>query len=78
MPSYEFWYDETYTYKAYFEADNLEEAEKLYESAREGEIAPTDIPNVFVKDKNYTLEMDNLEEITDVWHWLPDSSKADT
>lgn len=66
MPKYEFWYDETYTYKATFTADNLEEAEKLHESVRDGSIAPDDLPDVFLKDKNYTLELDELKETTDV------------
>ena len=62
MPTYEFWYDETYTYKATFTADTDEEAERLFESVREGEISPDDIPDVFIKDKNYTLEMDTLNK----------------
>ena len=62
MAIYEFWYDETYTYKATFTADNDEEAERLFESVREGEISPDDIPDVFIKDKNYTLEMDTLNK----------------
>jgi hypothetical protein len=63
MPTYEFWYDETYAYKATFTADNLEEAEKLFESVNDGSIAPTDIPNVFVKDKSYELLTDEMTEI---------------
>jgi hypothetical protein len=62
MPTFEFWYDETYTYKATFDAENLEEAEKLYESVREGEIAPEDIPDVFIKDKHYQLDAAGLEQ----------------
>lgn len=63
MPTYEFWYDETYTYKATFTADNLEEAEELFESVNDGSIAPDDLPNVFLKDKNYTLQTDEMTEI---------------
>ena len=66
MPKYEFWYDETYAYKAYFEAENLEEAEKLFEAVQDGSLAPTDIPNVFVKDKSYELLTDELWELDNV------------
>lgn len=66
MPKYEFWYDETYAYKATFTADNLEEAEELFESVRDGSIAPDDLPDVFLKDKSYELMADEMTEITDV------------
>jgi hypothetical protein len=65
MPTYEFWYDETYAYKATFTADNGEEAGKLYEAVQDGSLAPMDIPNVFVKDKSYELLADELTEIGD-------------
>jgi SepF-like predicted cell division protein (DUF552 family) len=66
MPSYEFWYDETNTFKAWFEADNLEQAKELVSKVQDGELDITDLPEFQNKDKNYELLIDHLTELTDV------------
>lgn len=65
MPTYEFWYDETTTYKAWFDAENLEEAEKLLDRVQDGEMNIDDLPEFGNKDKGYevALEHSTLEEI---------------
>jgi hypothetical protein len=65
MPTYEFWYDETYTNKAWFTADNEEQARELLGKLVDGEVEFGYLPNFRSKDKNYTLEVDNLTEIGD-------------
>lgn len=53
MPKYEFWYEESYTYKGWFEADNLEHANELLDQIRDGELELEELPNSGSKDKNY-------------------------
>lgn len=63
MPTYEFWYDETYTTKGWFTANEAEEAENLLAKLANGDISIDDLPEFGKKDKNYTLEVDGLTEI---------------
>lgn len=63
MAKFEVWYDETYTFKAWFEADSLEHAEELLGLVGEGEIEITELPSFGNKDKNYSLELGNAEEV---------------
>jgi hypothetical protein len=65
MPTYEFWYDETYTAKGWFTASEAEEAEDLLAKLANGDISFDDLPEFGKKDKNYTLETDELTEIGD-------------
>jgi hypothetical protein len=58
MPTYEFWYDETYTRKAYFEADNNAQARRLVEMVDMGEIGPEDIDTVHFKDVSHEIGID--------------------
>lgn len=60
--TFEFWYDETYTYKAWIEADSQEEADLLIEQVEEGELEITDLPKFQNKDKGYTLTIGMLKE----------------
>ena len=67
MPTYTFWYSEEYAYKGGFEAENLEEAEKLLNEVFEGETAIEDLPKFWSKDKGYECEYspETLEEHED-------------
>lgn len=58
--TFEFWYDETYTYKAWIEADSEEEAYELINQVEMSEIEITDLPKFQNKDKGYTLTFDVL------------------
>lgn len=63
MATYEFWYDETYTHKAWIEADSQEEADELINRVEESEIEIVDLPKFRNKDKNYTLTIGMLQEV---------------
>jgi hypothetical protein len=58
MPTYEFWYDETTTRKAYFEADDNVEARGLVQMVDKGEISPEDIDTVYFKEVSYEIGID--------------------
>ena len=60
MPTYEFWYNEEYTYKAWFQAENKEEAEKLMALVDEGELDIDELPEFGKKDKNYEINIDPI------------------
>jgi hypothetical protein len=62
--TFTFWYDETYTYQVWFEAESLEEAQALLAQVDESEIEVSELPNVSQKDKNYHFEA------TDVSEWV--------
>jgi len=64
MPTFEFWYDETYTYKAWFDAESREEAERLLEQVQKGEIDVSQLPEFGNKDKGYEVSFEHatLEE----------------
>lgn len=64
MRSYSVWYSETDTYKAYFEAENLEEAKKIIESVRTGETNFSELLNAETSSKEYEIEiyLDTLQE----------------
>lgn len=59
---YEFWYDETYTYKAWIEADSAEEASELVNQVEFGELDINALPAFVNKDKGYTLTFGDLIE----------------
>lgn len=63
MSTYEFWYDETITYKGWFEAENAEQAQEMLDSVEAGDISFDDLPEFQSKDKNYTLEVDKPTRI---------------
>jgi hypothetical protein len=63
MPTYEFWYNETYTYKAWFTAEDKDQALKMIESVEQGNLDIEDLPEFGKKDKNYEIELDAIEEI---------------
>ena len=58
MPTYEFWYDETTTYKAWFEADDNAHARGLLRMVESGELHPQDIDTVSFKEKGYEIGVD--------------------
>lgn len=58
MSTYEIWYDETYTYKGWFEAENAEQAQEMIDALQAGDISFDDLPEFQKKDKNYTLEVE--------------------
>jgi hypothetical protein len=58
MPTYEFWYDETTTRKAYFEADDNVEARGLVQMVENGEISPEEIDTVYFKEVSYEIGID--------------------
>lgn len=65
MPEFEIWYSETYTYKAWFTANDKEQALELLEQVESDEIEMDDLPGFGKKDKSYEIEMDlpSLEEL---------------
>lgn len=62
MATFEFWYDETYTFKAWFEADSQEEADLLIEQVQEGELEIDELPKFVNKDKGYELAIGAVKE----------------
>jgi hypothetical protein len=58
MPTYEFWYDEITTRKAYFDADDNVEARGILEMVDKGEISPEDIDTVHFKEVSYEIGID--------------------
>jgi hypothetical protein len=64
MKTYTFWYSETYTYKAGFQAESLEEAKKLLNDVFDGERDINTLPEFWFKDKGYETEYssDTIEE----------------
>jgi hypothetical protein len=58
MPTYEIWYDETYTYKAWFTADSEEHARKLLNEIEEAEAEWDSLKDFQSKDKGYQLEIE--------------------
>jgi hypothetical protein len=63
MPTYEFWYEENNTYKAWITADTKEAAKALLDQVQEGEISLEDLPDFENKSKAYELLIDTIEEI---------------
>ena len=64
MPDFEFWYDETNTYKAWITTDTKEEALALLSEVENGNLSVEDLPGFQNSNKNYELLIDtNLEEI---------------
>lgn len=65
MATFEIWYSETYTYKAWFNADDKEAALAMLEQVRDGEADLEELPNFGNKDKGYELELDiaSVEEL---------------
>lgn len=58
---YTFWYDEIYTYKAWFEAKDDAEAQRLYDKVFMGEMDIEDLPGFGKKDKEYQVDLGELE-----------------
>jgi hypothetical protein len=56
MPTYEFWYSETDVYKAWFDAKNIRQAEKLLREVFYGEKSLDDLPNLDTNGKDYEYE----------------------
>jgi hypothetical protein len=66
MPIYEFWYDETNTYKAWITADSLEQAKELVSQVEEGEIEMEDLPDFENRSKAYELLIDTVEQMEEI------------
>lgn len=60
MPTYEFWFDEITTRKAFFDADDNVEAKGILERVESGEISPEQVDKIYFKDKGYSIEIDPL------------------
>jgi hypothetical protein len=58
MKHYSVWYSETDVYKAYFQAENLEEAKKIIESVRNGETNFSELLGAETVSKEYEIEID--------------------
>ena len=56
MPTFEFWYSETYDFKGWFTAETQEQADELLNQLELGEIEIGYLPNFASKDKGYTCE----------------------
>lgn len=65
MRLYSIWFSETDTYKMFFQAKNLEEAQKLINKIRSGEINTTDLPEMEKVGKSFEEDyvMESLEEL---------------
>jgi len=65
MATFEIWYSEVETFKAYFEAENEAEARKLMNKLREGRTDFGDIEGWESRGKDYSLDLDP-ESITEL------------
>jgi hypothetical protein len=65
MATYEFWYDETRTYKAWLSADSDEQALELINKVQYGQMGVSDLPGFDKTGKNYEILIDtiNLERV---------------
>ena len=65
MATFEIWYNEVETFKAYFEAETEEEARELMDDLRNGRTDWGDIEGWDSRGKDYHLEidLDNLKSI---------------
>lgn len=61
MPTFEIWYSETYTYKAWFQAEDKDKAIEMLEKVREGDAGLEELPDFGKKDKNYELDIQPSE-----------------
>ena len=66
MPVYEFWYDETNTFKAWITADSLEQAEELVNKVQDGNLEMEDLPGFENRSKAYELLIDTVEEMEEI------------
>jgi hypothetical protein len=66
MPTYEFWYDETNTYKAWITADSLEQAKELVNKVQDGNLEMEDLPGFENRSKAYELLIDTVEEMGEI------------
>lgn len=57
MATFSFWYDETETHKAWFEADSIEHARELIEQVRQCELDIEELPNFVNKSKDYGIDI---------------------
>jgi len=64
MPKYNFGMSETDIYRAYFQAENIDEARALLTKVMTGEIDTTDLPEFekFGRDYEYEIAIETLEE----------------
>jgi hypothetical protein len=60
MPEFEIWYSETYTYKAWFQADSKEQAIEMLEAVDQGETQIDDLAGFGNKDKGYDFDLEPL------------------
>lgn len=51
--------------KLVFEADSLEDAQAMIDKVEAGDLDMRDLPEVFIKNKGYELEISNLESWED-------------
>ena len=65
MPELEIRYSETNTYKAWFQAENKEQAIEMLEAVEQGEAELDELAGFGQKDKGYELDLEPLsvEEI---------------
>ena len=65
MPRFYFWYSETTTNKAYFDAENLDEAKAMMSAIENGETYIDDLSsfNSSTKDGNIDIEYSTLSEV---------------
>jgi hypothetical protein len=65
MATFTFWYDESASYRATFEAESLEEATELLRQVNDGEIMFDDLPEFGDKQKGNDIEVyvDTLAEV---------------
>lgn len=61
--SFEVWITEEFTYKAWFTADSLEDAERLIGECESGELDWRDLADVDYKIKASDTEFSHIEEI---------------
>jgi hypothetical protein len=59
MPEFEFWYDETRTYKAWFTAKDREAALELLDRVQDGDLDLENLPDFANKDKGYEIAIDS-------------------
>lgn len=67
MKEYSFWYSETYTYKAWFEAESEEQARTFLARVEDGEWELEELPEFQKSDKAYEVELDmpSFEDVSE-------------
>ena len=65
MPTFSFFYTESNTYQAWFEAESLEAAQAMVDQIEQGEVAVEELPELFQKLEGVETTVERAEECDD-------------